>query len=370
MNRSTSSFFQKGRWWIWGILIAIFACGIAFFCVRMFRHKQTDNHFGKSKSNWVLSVDNDTYAVEDLMYYIYSEEEMGALYDEVYLQFYGESYWDMEDEENNNLTGRQIARKNIINNAKLDAVFYQEALKAGYSLTENDKADAKKNYDSFVKSLSKEQKNAKGMKEELLTYFEHQALIDQYKEQVLDESEFDYEQIEASVSKEDCRQYDYEVYMMDKTDDNGELYDEAVLADMKNTLETLRAKLESKTNMEKLLNKINNDSISYSAESLVVADVKEESGYGAYNGVDVDLAIMSLKNGEISSILETEDSFMVVRMKNNNSKENYNDTCKEKIENAKNKIFNATYKKVKSQYNIQVNKKVLHSIELGYMIYQ
>ena len=130
-----------------------------------------------------------------MLYYIYSEEEMGSYYDQVYTSFYEASYWDMPDEENNGKTGQELSKENVLQAVEQDAVFYQEAIKAGYTLSEDDKKDARENYDEFCSELTDDQLAINGMGAELLEYFERQILIDKYKDSLIEQSDFDYDKV-------------------------------------------------------------------------------------------------------------------------------------------------------------------------------
>lgn len=325
--------------------------------------------FGEKKSKPILTVNEDKYSIEDMLYYIYNEEEMGFLYNDIYMQFYGMTYWDMPDEENGNKTGEEIAKENVITQLKKDAVLYNEAKKAGYSLSDSDKKDAKENYDSFVSEFTEEQKKVSGVSDALLTYFEHQVLIDYYKADLLAESGFDSDKVEATVSKEDCREYDYEYYCFDKTNEEGEDYSEDEIAAKLDELNGLQAELKADTDMNALLSDKNIDDIEYADDYIVVEDIKEGGGYGKYNGVNIDKEITSLENGECTEVLETDWAYYVFRMKNNDSKDYYDEAVEDAIKEAHDAIFDKMYENVKSEYTFVLDEEEWDKIVIGNLIY-
>ena len=325
--------------------------------------------FGDKKSKTILTVNEDAYSIEDMLYYIYNEEEMGYLYNDIYMQFYGMSYWDMPDEENGNKTGEEIAKENVISQLKKDAVLYNEAKKAGYTLSDSDKEEAKENYNSFISEFTEEQKKVSGVSDALLTYFEHQVLIDYYKADLLDESDFDSDKVEATVSKEDCREYDYEYYSFDKTNEEGEDYSEDEIAAKLDELNGLQAELKADTDMNALLSDKDIDDIEYADDYIVVEDIKEGGGYGKYNGINIDKEITSLENGECTEVLETDWAYYVFRMKNNDSKDYYDEAVEDAIKEAHDAIFDKMYENVKSEYTFVLDEEEWDKVVIGSMIY-
>ncbi len=325
--------------------------------------------FGDKKSKTILTVNEDAYSIEDMLYYIYNEEEMGYLYNDIYMQFYGMSYWDMPDEENGNKTGEEIAKENVISQLKKDAVLYNEAKKAGYTLSDSDKEEAKENYNSFISEFTEEQKKVSGVSDALLTYFEHQVLIDYYKADLLDESDFDSDKVEATVSKEDCREYDYEYYSFDKTNEEGEDYSEDEIAAKLDELNGLQAELKADTDMNALLSDKDIDDIEYADDYIVVEDIKEGGGYGKYNGINIDKEITSLENGECTEVLETDWAYYVFRMKNNDSKDYYDEAVEDAIKDAHDAIFDKMYENVKSEYTFVLDEEEWDKVVIGNMIY-
>lgn len=325
--------------------------------------------FGDKKSKTILTVNEDAYSIEDMLYYIYNEEEMGYLYNDIYMQFYGMSYWDMPDEENGNKTGEEIAKENVISQLKKDAVLYNEAKKAGYTLSDSDKEEAKENYNSFISEFTEEQKKISGVSDALLTYFEHQVLIDYYKADLLDESDFDSDKVEATVSKEDCREYDYEYYSFDKTNEEGEDYSEDEIAAKLDELNGLQAELKADTDMNALLSDKDIDDIEYADDYIVVEDIKEGGGYGKYNGINIDKEITSLENGECTEVLETDWAYYVFRMKNNDSKDYYDEAVEDAIKEAHDAIFDKMYENVKSEYTFVLDEEEWDKVVIGNMIY-
>ena len=319
-----------------------------------------------AEENANIKIGEESFNLSDMMYYVYTEEENGAMYDSIYLSFYGESYWDMKDEENGNKTGEELAKENIMNSLKQDSIFYQEAIKVGYTLTDEDKETAQSNYDEFCSYLTDDQKKVAGMGDELLEYFQRQEVISKYEEDLLAESDYDYDKIAKSVSKKDCRQYNYEYYCVYKTDDNDKEYPAATLKKHVDTLQDLQKKIKTDTDMESLLTKDMTNFIEYSDDYIVEADGE---AYGSYKGVDCDAVIKSLKNGEVSDVIETDFAYYVFRMSDNNSTEYYDEMLDEAVTSAKNEVFSTMVSQLEGSYAIDLNENEWNNIIVGSLIY-
>ena len=355
------------------ILAVIVACIVGFFVWNSTKKpakEQGDSEDPAKKvaeqTATIVKVGEEEISLEDMLYYIYCEEEMGSYYDQIYLSFYEASYWDLPDEENGGKTGQEIAKENVLQAVEQDSVFYQEAIKAGYTLSEEDKKDAHDNYDEFCSELTDEQLAINGMGAELLEYFERQIVIDKYKDSLVEESDFDYDKVASKVSKKDCRQYTYEYYCVYKTDDNDKAYPADEMNARLETLKNLRNSLTADNDMESLVTDDMADYIEYAEDYIV-----EEDGeaYGSYKGVNCDKVIKSLKNGEISDVIETEFGYLVFRMSDNNSQEYYNEMIDEKVNDAKTKIYNTIFEQIKANYGISVDEAEWAKISLKNLVY-
>lgn len=348
-----------------GIIVVVIAV-ILFFVGRSLG-KLGGKKLYTIKKDAIITVGDYGYALEDMMYYIYMEEETGALYDEIYQSIYGASYWDMEDEEKNNMTGQEISKKNVLDAIKKDLVWYQEALKAGYTLKEEDKSAAKDAYDTFLENLSTEQKEKTGMGEALLSYFEKQQVIQHYKDDLLEEANFDYDSIAAGVSKEEYREYKYEYFCIYKEDDEGKPYSRNELDKQLSLLKEVGSKVTADNDMQSLLTTEEMTTyIEYADDSLVEHDGE---GYGTYKKVDIDALIKGMENGQVSEVVDADYAYYIFRMDDNNSTEAYETRIEELVSKEQNKIYNASYKNAKNNYDITVDEDRWSDVTLGSIIY-
>lgn len=316
----------------------------------------------------ILTVGDYSCKLEDMMYYIFIEEETGWMYNDIYSSFYGEeySYWEEIEDEDEGLTGEETAKEAVILAAKKDLVWYQEALKRGITLDEEDKTAAQDAYNSFCEELTDKQKNAAGMGDELLAYFEKQQVIEKYKESLLEEAEFDEEAVSGEVSAEENREYIFEYFEIYKEDDNDKAYSEKEMEEHLNMLKSLAKELDEDSDMESMIPKEYQDIILYSDDALVESD---EDYYGTYKKVNIDKALKNLKNGEVSQVFETEYSYFVARMKDNNSSDYYEEMVTEAVEDAKNEIYDIAYENAVESYTIVLNEENWLDVALGNLIY-
>jgi len=328
--------------------------------------KKNNNEQTVNNNDILISVGNDKFTLADIMYYVYNEEEIGAYFASTIQSEKFGTYWDTPDEKLDNKTGEEIAKESILKSVKQDSVLYQEAIKAGYSLSNNEKKDAKKNYDDFISGLSDKQKKVSGMGEELQRYFEREIILNRYKDDIINFSNFDYDKTIASVSKDDYREYDFEYFLVYNTDDDDEPYSQSKSTSILKRLNELKSQITKDNDMESLINEKDDEYLEYSDECIVESDGED---FGTYKGVDIDAAIKSMKNGQVSEVFELEYGYMVVRMNNNNSSTAYDEACDEAVSNGEKTTIEAKYKECESSYKISVNEK-WNDIKIGHIIYE
>lgn len=346
-------------------IILIFAVIFGMYFFRPENNK-TETDLLKNKEDVLLKVGEYEYTLSDIMYYIYAEEELGYIYDSLYQSLYGASYWEMADEEQDNKTGQEISKENVINAVKKDAVLYQEALSLGYSLSEEDKTEAQHAFDEFMSYLTTEQKEKNDMQEEILTYFEQQQVLNHYKDDLLVEAGFDYDTIVAGISKEEYKEYQYEYFCVYKEDDEGNLYSQQEMDQSIQMLTELKDQITPDNDMGSLVSDEKYLLVDYSDDYICEADGE---AYGSFNGVDADAVIKSMKNGQVSDIIETEFGYYVFRMNDNNSSDYYDEAVNEAVTNAQEEIYVSTYHVLENKYEIILEEGNWSKIILGSIIY-
>lgn len=333
-----------------GILTVIVM--IVMVCLEQFERK------------WILKVDDQTVYLDEMTYYIYSEEQNASMYDSLYQQIYGVSYWDYENEDGT--TGTEQSRSNILSTVTQEQILYKEATNAGYSISDEDKETAKENVKEVLESLTKRETLKKGLSESDITaIYEKQAMIERYRDDIIAEANIDYDAIKEDIKYEDYRQYDVQYYYVGtvSTDEEG---NETKLSDSEKKerlqkMEAILQKAKDGTEFESLIDD-NEELIEFTKDA---SFTKTDSGN---IDEDVETTAMKLKNDEISDIIEGSNGYYLVKMIDNNSKESYNDEIETKTTEKEDEVFNEKYQEMINKYNIEVNQDQWEQVKLGSFI--
>ena len=344
------------------------------------------------KPKEIMSINKEKVTLGDAMYYLYTAEAQGNYMDSFYRQLYGQSYWDMQDEQ----TGQSYR-----DTAKLQAeqaieqyfILYKEAVKAGYKVNSEDKKSAEKDVKEIRKNLTFEQKNKTGMTKGALTKaLEKKYCADRFKQDTIDGFDIDDQKIRDGVKKEKFRQYDVQYYKVDTQtqdkDGNTVDVDKETKALYKAELEELakRAATEDFDSLTPNAVQVTKEANSASSDetpeespeasedkdakkyySNFTADGKFVVGDGTFT-TEVEKILKKMDNGEVSDVIEADGAYYLVKMINNNDDEAYETEVKNQISTKENEEFNTWYEKVFENYTIKLNGKVWDDIQMGSVI--
>lgn len=317
--------------------------------------------YDQLKPQLILTVNDEKIYLNDAMYYIYNAEKMAEMYDGIYQQVYGSSYFDYVDEDGN--TGNDLAKEEVMNNLTNDTVVYLMATDAGYTISDEDKKSGEEQYTEFAKNLSAKQKLETGMSQkELTNVLTKKAMADRYKKEIIASCNLDYDSIKGEISKEDYREYDVQYYYVStmKSDEEGNAV--AVSEEEKAAaLEKIQSIAETAKTAEDFTKVVD-------TETDTSVTFKEDGSFTEANGLfgdKVDKKVKAMKNDEISEVLEGEDGYYVVKMINNNSTASYDEAVEDAVTSAENEAFQKKYDEQSGNYTITVNDKVWDLIVLG-----
>lgn len=182
------------------------------------------------KPKVVLKVNNTKFTLDDMMYPIYERESMYLPYDEMYQMYTGQSVWDtsyMGSDRNvdSSATNSVGLKEEIINAETQYQILYEEAKKAGYTLSDEDKEDVKESVSKALKGLSWGQKLKLNISKRKLTRrYEKRVLADKFQADKVNElnATVDEKSATKDISKKDYREYKVQYYAasMTKTDDD------------------------------------------------------------------------------------------------------------------------------------------------------
>ena len=309
----------------------------------------------------LVTIDGKKYYVEDLTYHIFNTE---STYNYIN-QLYGGSYWDMPYNESGDMTVREYAKFETLNNVIFEEILYNEAISNGYTLTqeEQDKIDEDVNYMLTEQGLNEALIKKNGFTSEYLKgVFSKNTLASRYKKDVIDKFDIDDEAIKAGISYDEYRQYDIEYLYISTEKTNEEDYSKTPLNE-----EEKKAALDKITSFrEKAL-----DSKDWSA--LIPEEEKEltykESGFLAKDTMfpeDFMDTVMAMENGDISEVLETDSGYYVVRMVDNNSPETYDQTVDDAIAKAEEEAFAKEYNdNILPRHTFKLNNSAIRNLRMG-----
>lgn len=330
-----------------GILLAVLV--IVLVCMEQFQRK------------WIVKVDDQTVYLDEMTYYIYNEEQSANMYDSIYQQLYGSSYWDYEVEDG--VTGADQSKENIISTIAQEQILYDEATKAGYTINDDDKKKAEENLESVLKNLTGRQKLKKGLSEgDITAVLQRQAMVSRYREDIIKAADIDYDAIKKGVKYSDYKQYDIQYYYIatSTTDEEGKTTElsDSEKQDKLKKMEAVLTKAKTETDFTSLIDD-NEKEITFTKEG---SFTKKDSGS---IDEDVEAAAMKLKKDEISDVIKGSDGYYVVKMIDNDSKESYDNEIESQTTEKENEVFNKKYEELAKNHKVEVNDDQWEQIKLG-----
>lgn len=352
------------------VLVAVLGAGICYIQLRP-REILTVEGFDSTQS----VVKNAVY-YKEAMYDIFMTEAQYNNNASIYEQIYNaSSFWTAENVDSAGRTGAAAAKKQIMDSLKQREILYMEALKAGLSLSDEETKTIQENVATARENMTDSQKRISGLDENTISkVLEKQALADKYKEQVIAGLNIDEEALKKTVSKKDYRQYTLQYYTWEKTEADGsdgtKDKDAAQIKKAAGDMEALQKKAAAAKDFTTgIITDSDNDStddstgIRYTTLDLLETDT---------NSLDESTRkkVKTMKNGEISKVIETKDAFYVIKMVNNNDPEAYDAQCEQVVSDEKEARFDAEYKNtIKPSYTTEVQAYWKKRVTIGYLTY-
>lgn len=310
----------------------------------------------------LITIDNKVYDMEDMMFYIYATEMQYNSIASFYEQIGSTTdYW--EEEASEGITNREQAKDDVMYQAIQVTLLYNEAKKAGYSLTSEEKESVSTNAKETYENMNATQKRVTGLtRSKLKTAYTMATIADRYRTDTIDGFDIDDAALTAEVSKEDFRQYDIQYYTALKTttDEEGNATDlpDSELEEIKADMEELLATAKTAEDFTKLLPEdTEGNPISYGSSSFIETDTPYTE--------EVRNAVKALANDEISGVLETDTAYFFFKMIDNNSTDRYESEVESKITTEENTKFEEWFENLKSEHNIVIDEAEWSGITLG-----
>lgn len=305
----------------------------------------------------VAAIDDQKVYLDKAMYYIWQMEQECNSYEALYQQQGLEDFWNSDAGENQ--TMRDVVKDDVMENIVRNHILYSQAGKEGYALSKEEEKECRAKAREQLAAMDAQTLEVTGLSEKVLTQINKEELIiSRYYRHMVDSFQLDMNQLTADVKEEDFRQYDIETLSIYK--------DECAKEGQKATRE------EEKKAYDMLLELLPEAKEAPTLGTLVEDDqspfIYEELGFiygqGQYDQLLEDEAI-ELGNGETSKIIETNDSYVVIRMVNRDSRESYEEALKDARTNGEYQAFDDYYESIKNQYSVTVNQEVWDGIIMG-----
>lgn len=309
----------------------------------------------------LVTIDDKKYYLDDMTYQFYTTE---SSYNYIN-QLYGGSYWDMPYSEGSDMTVRDYAKLETINNFIYETILYNEAIANGYTLTQEEIDKIDENIDSTLNDmgLSKSFIKKNGFTANYLKeVFTKNTLTNRYKQDVVDSFDIDDEAIKAGISYDTYRQYDIE-YLFISTQKTNEEDSSQLSMD----------KLEKEAALKKI-SELRQKALDAEDWSAIISEEEKELIYKTSSFLpkddkfsqDLMNTMLEMENGEITEVVEEEDGYYVIRMINNNSSETYDRTVKDAITEKEEEAFAAEYTdNIYPKHTLELNNKAINNLRMG-----
>lgn len=322
----------------------------------------------------VLKVNNTKLTMDDMMYPIYERESAYLPYNEMYQMYTGKSIWEnnyMGSDRNitSTVTNAIGIKQEVIDTETEYEILYQEAKKAGYKLSADDKKDVQEEVSKALKGLSFTQKLRLNISKGKLTKrFERRKLADNYKDAETKELDKTVDEKAAvkDISKKDYREYKVQCYAFSNTttdsDGNTKKLSDSEKSKLGKELQALYKKAADAKDFSKLLKDDSKSDIKFSDTSFT-----EKDGWSMVTDKKLLKQIKAMKNGEISEVIKDEKSGYVlfVKMVDNNSQDSYKKACDSAVESAQNDAYDKWYQGILENYKVSTNSDVWGDVTIG-----
>lgn len=348
----------------------------AIFAIIMIVYIVWENHHTK----YLVSINGEKATIEDMMYDVYEIEDVYGYMASFYAQLGYGDYWTMEAGENGE-TVQELAKEECMDSYVKGNILYQEAIANGYEVTEEDKKDAKEVLDSiFAAYTTTDEESGEKVEptevlgftaEELGAILEEREVAMRYKDALVAAYGVKEADVIDSVDKDAFRQYDIEYFTIsldgEAEEDGG--VEEVTGAEKEARYEKIKAVLEEAgaNDWSKVISEEETDAdsdeikVKYDKDGFIVDE--------SYFDDETTAKITSMKNGEVSDIIESEGSYYVIKMVNNNSTERYESEIADAVSEAEEARFEEEYETIKAKYDIQVYNGDWKKVQLGNLSY-
>lgn len=316
----------------------------------------------RDQDTCLVKVGENEISFEEGRVYIYLTE---ANYENMFLTYrqYGIDYsWDTAAGEDSDRTIGDSIKDNTMDNIIYDEIRYQEAMKkGGYDITKAQEDELKKNAKELMESMSEDTIKKNGFTEDMFFEYQRKSNISQrYAADYLKTFEVTREEAAEGLDYENkYREYktEYIRYPLTSTDSEGNslAFTDDAKAAAKSKMEELLAKVKEGTGFEEAIEGV--EEVEYNTRDFTVED-KDVADYMK--------TAAALEKGGISEIFEANDSYFIVKLLDDDSKDAYETAIDNAVESKRQEKYNEALKKLKEEtYKTEINEKVWNSVDFG-----
>lgn len=297
----------------------------------------------------VLTVDETKINMDEMMYYIWKMESECIYYEDLYKREYNIDYWEQELEEG--VTTRDFIKQDIIDGVIRTNIIWKQAIKDGMSLTNDEEKACEEQAAELLKSFTKTQKEVMQITKETLTdVLKKEKLVDQFYAEKVKTFTIDEEAIKASI---DMDLEEYEVDMISILKDE--------IIDGKTPYQEMEELLEMSKESEDWSTLIEDSSSYFVYESFAFTEADEQVEQIVKDNIVV------LEKGEISNIIETNDSYVILKLINKNKTNAYEEAVESAIKNAEFTEFETYYQGLKKEVDVTIEENVWNPLVIGHI---
>jgi uncharacterized protein YpmB len=145
-------------------ILLIFGMGIAFF-------KRDEKNYDPAKTV-VLTIDNEQIYLDEVLYHLTLSKMQGQLYAAFMMD---PDY--MKKEYGDGRTIGEVMKQEAMDNAIRYELLYQQALKEGYELTEEEIADSQKKTENILVTIPEDDQKKAGLTEDKLVHIQEKIAL-------------------------------------------------------------------------------------------------------------------------------------------------------------------------------------------------
>lgn len=296
----------------------------------------------------VVTVNDFNVYLDEMMYYIWQTETEYDSYNDYYEENYGVNFW--EQDAGDGLTARDFIKDDVMDNVVRSYILWDQAIAAGMTLTKEEQKTSKTRAQEILTEFTEKQKETIQLSEErLIEILEKEAFVDKFFNEKLESYSVDEEQIRNELEGQMEKEYEVDVISIPKDE---------VFEDETNPYDAMNQMLEQAEITEDW--------------STLVEDSESPFIYETYTITENDTVcpkeikkeVLNRKAGDITSVIETEEEYVIVKIINDNATKSYETSIENAVENQKLTEFNAYYEELRKNYNIVIE-EVWSTIEIG-----